>query len=179
VSTNPAVDDLRGLTGWDGGRATIDWAPLSEALGLGVPDDFRALTQAFPYGVFQEWVRLMHPTNAPDAASWVANLRGACDGLRLWRDKFVPDFGYGLYPEPGGLLPWAEMDNEEYFCWVTQGPPNDWPTVVCNRALERGDAHPTGAARFLVGLFRGTVDEPFLADWRDDFTRTPVSFEAF
>lgn len=47
---------------------------------------------------------------------------------------------YGVYPELGGLLPFAIGHNGELFCWVTRGDAFNWPLgvtddVYCNLRL--------------------------------------------
>ena len=36
----------------------------------------------------------------------------------------------GLFPEDGGLLPFAKCDNGVWFCWRTVGEPSTWQVVV-------------------------------------------------
>jgi hypothetical protein len=48
-----------------------------------------------------------------------------------WRD-IAFDYGHGapMFPEPGGLLPFATGELEYLFWWRVDGLPDSWPTLV-------------------------------------------------
>src|SRR5262249_53312238 len=39
------------------------------------------------------------------------------------------DWPYAMYPEPGGLLPFATLFEIDTLNWATHGPPNRWDVV--------------------------------------------------
>jgi hypothetical protein len=62
------------------------------------------------------------------------NLQGRGEKIleadRESRRSFSSHYPLGLYPEPGGLLPWAITDNGDTLYFITTGPPDEWPTVI-------------------------------------------------
>ena len=47
---------------------------------------------------------------------------------RYLEDK-DPGYPHTIWPEPGGIFPWAVTDNGGRFFWVTAGDPGRWSTI--------------------------------------------------
>jgi len=62
-------------------------------------------------------------------------------------------YPYGVFPEKGGLLPWGSDENGDVPHWLTEGIPDDWPTILQadGGELERFDMPMT---TFLAKAFR-------------------------
>ncbi|CAM3200206.1 SMI1/KNR4 family protein [Stackebrandtia soli] len=175
---NPAVDSLTVLTGWDAMALSRDWDDIEHELGTGLPSDYKALTDAFGFGCFADRLRLIEPDQWGDRALWIRWLRRLFTDLDSYARQHEPAFPYRFWPQESGLLPWADMDDQEYFCWHTVGEPNEWPIVVCDRSLRVSDVYPMRASEFLVALLRGTVTVPMLGDVNERFTAEPRRFTA-
>jgi hypothetical protein len=69
-------------------------------------------------------------------ASWWAAVWRWSRVLIPWfedlRAEVPEDFPFPLYPEPGGLLPWAKTGDGTDLCWLTEGQPDSWPTAAWN-----------------------------------------------
>jgi hypothetical protein len=70
-------------------------------------------------------------------------------------------FGYPLYPEPGGLLPWAGTGNGVQLCWLTEGESDAWPVVVFDYGYHC-DRYDLGAVDLLYGHLSGRHPVPGL-----------------
>jgi hypothetical protein len=133
----------------------VDWPALTDALGTGLPSDFRSLAENYPPFTIDDF--LVVPLPAPGREHrFAAGIRDALLPLQdLWETG--DSAGYAPYPQPGGLLPFATSLSGGHFHWrTTGGDPDQWPVVVATR----DDAwweHPGGALTFLAGLIDGSI----------------------
>src|SRR5690349_8113259 len=86
----------------------FDWAAIEASLGLSLPTDYKKLVESFPDGRFQGAIRLNRPGDYDNPATeylgFYANKLGDMRSAREFGDG---DFPYPIFPEQGGLLPWA------------------------------------------------------------------------
>jgi hypothetical protein len=75
-------------------------------------------------------------------------------------------FPYPIFPEPGGLLPWATGRRAEPFFWVTRGEdPNAWPVVTAAYGFTDWQEFPGTAGELLIDVVEGRFDGgPFGVD---------------
>ncbi|MFE2097816.1 hypothetical protein [Streptomyces sp. NPDC059468] len=68
--------------------------------------------------------------------------------------------GYVPFPQPGGLISWAESNSGDSFYWKTSpADPDAWPVVVRTDNAEWFE-FPVGAVEFLAGVYGRTIDVP-------------------
>ncbi|WP_051943144.1 SMI1/KNR4 family protein [Streptacidiphilus rugosus] len=135
--------------------ATGDWEAVEAALGLGIPADFKALISHYGYGLFVDFIAPLTPFGERDLLRAEAErLLGREASFRREHPEKCP---YPFHPEPGGLLPWAGLDNGARFCWLTVGEPDDWTVVAWNPRSWFYEHHAMGAVEFLHGLLSRQV----------------------
>jgi hypothetical protein len=85
-----------------------DWTVVEQTLGVGLPTDFQALVGRYGLGQFAD-ITVLTPfgTRADDLFNLVHRAGAQLDLYRNHRDEWPEDFPYPLYPEPHGLLEWA------------------------------------------------------------------------
>ena len=66
--------------------------------------------------------------SSPDI--YLNKINTICEVERSFRYKFPERYVFPIYPERGGLFPWAETKNGDVLFWITQHKPDDWPTLV-------------------------------------------------
>lgn len=149
---------LPSMTRWrvPGGRS-VDWAALEADLGTALPSDFRSLAEAYPILVVDDFLSVSVPRPGAEA-SWASESR---------EDEVLQDLyemgdteGYVPFPQPGGLISWAQSNSGDSFYWRTSpADPDAWPVVVRG---DNGDwsEFPVGAVGFLVGVYGRTIDVP-------------------
>ena len=153
-----------------------DWPVAEAALGLALPADFKALLRTYGVGVFDD-VRLLTPFDThPDGVfDLVESARVLIPWFEDLRAEVPEDFPFPLYPEPGGLLPWAKTGDGADLCWLTEGQPDSWPTAAWNI---RGGGHRYDMIatellyRYLSGqlhveLLRPAPAEPWFDPYRE------------
>jgi hypothetical protein len=115
------------LLGFDG---------VERDLVLTLPTAYKQLTHAYGLGVWFETIFVLNPFMAwlNDLEPWMS-VRGYaggpswCNGLRASREKYPDQIRSPIYPESGGLFPWAFLQDGGVLYWLTQGPPEHWKTL--------------------------------------------------
>ena len=149
---------------------SIDWAAFEDHNGFAAPTDYRHLLETYGVGSFgtgateHGWLYLLDPfaagTSLVERSDWDRrNMRG------LQRQFPEQHPGWAIWPEEGGLLPWADTIDGDQVGWWTEGEPDRWGTRFFGRHVEF-EEFGEGAAAFILGLLTGvledsTLDEPF------------------
>ncbi|WP_328542417.1 SMI1/KNR4 family protein [Streptomyces sp. NBC_00371] len=148
---------------------SVNWAALEATLGTALPSDFRALAEAYPVLVIDDFLMVSVPLPGTEV-SWAAGAR---------EDEILQDLyemgdteGYVPFPQPGGLIGWADSNSGDSFYWRTSSPdPDAWPVVVRTDNAEWYE-FPVGAVEFLAGVYGGTIDVPGMpGDFPSDFPK--------
>jgi hypothetical protein len=157
-----------------------DWAQAEEELGIALPPDYRELVERFPGGTFQGYLDF-NPGLSP-----LIDLRERRLGeLRRWRDHTPDDDGiqyrryleeleasqgrvlppdpevsypFPLWPEPGGIYPWAEGAISLFFWLRNASDPGSWPVVWCHGEDDEWERFDGNTTEFLIALVTGQID---------------------
>jgi hypothetical protein len=115
-------------------RWRYDWASIEASLGVRLPEEYKEFVQAFPPGGFGELV-VLHPARRagfvglPDEIHGFAERYGGPLEVELPSVRQAVPFGF--YPEPGGLIPWADFNADAALFWLPDsGDPDTWPVVA-------------------------------------------------
>ncbi len=132
---------LAGLLGIYSGAKASDsrWPAVEAELGLGLPGSYKVLVERFGASSWQDFLHVLSPF---DERRW-RRVAATLDADRVSRREFPQHYPLPLYPEPGGLLPWAVTDNGDTLYFITAGPPDEWPTLI------RGPRAPEFEVSFL------------------------------
>ena len=147
---------LPSMTQWRAtARRRVAWDALEADLGTPLPSDYRSLAEAYPMLIIDDFLSVSIPR--PDAeASWASGIRYSSEILQDLYEIGDTE-GYVPYPEPGGLVRWAESNSGDCFYWRMSSPdPDAWPVVV-RGANGDWSEFPVGAVEFLVGVYRRTI----------------------
>jgi len=140
-------------------RHEFDWAAIEASLGLRLPDDYKRLVETFPDGEFQGLLHVNRPGDSHQPADeflgyYAWRLHDMRELRRLGRH-----FPYPIFPEPGGLLPWASGPGAEPMFWLTGGEdPNAWPVVTADQDFAGWREFPGSACKFLIEVVEGRFD---------------------
>jgi hypothetical protein len=99
------------------------WAAVEAELGLRLPGSYKALVERFGASSWRDFLHVLSPFDGPLGGS-------VLEADRAVRREFPQLYPLPLYPEPGGLLPWAVSDNGDALYFITAGPPDGWPTLI-------------------------------------------------
>jgi hypothetical protein len=140
-------------------------------LGLELPSGFKELTLAYGHGVWFDTIYVLNPftTREGDNQPWHVGRLGLtggpkwCAWMRKARKKYPDGFSrYPIYPEPGGIFPWAFVYGGGVLYWLTQGPAERWPTLDDPRTDE--DEWEQLGMSVTEILWRLAVADPSIAD---------------
>lgn len=74
-------------------------------------------------------------------------------------------YRYSLFPEAGGLFPFARMDPRIEIFYKTEGNPDAWPIVVWDEESRSWAEHNLTLTGFLTALFQGKAVAPWKKGW--------------
>jgi hypothetical protein len=153
----------------------FDWDDIEARLGLRLPDEYKAYSQAFPPGETRIGFRVFHPSEScpwwlvDEVPAMAEHYQLRVDNRRwfLARDpadaaRVGPDVPLSFYPAQGGLIPWAAWESSFVVCWDPVDPdPNRWPVVVVNEWLRYGTL-PGSTLESLLLLSTGSERPDFI-----------------
>ncbi len=141
------------------------WPEIEAQLATALPEDYKAFTNLYGSGKFDDFLYLFNPFAAPDSGG---NLITAQDEVLAayteTRSKFPDKLPLPPFPEPGGLLPFGRTDNGNDLYWVTEGDPAGWEVALFDGRGTRYELYPPTVTGFLVGLLSGTLQTTLLPD---------------
>jgi hypothetical protein len=132
-----------------------DWEPLYERLGTRLPAEYVDLMETYGAGCWTDWLRFKVPlgTEEYDLAPWAEWYH---DTYRDHRARFPRNHPLAVWPEPGGLLPFADSIDGDQLCWLTEGAtPGDWPLIVVPRHAPQGPPLTGTLTGLLLEWLRG------------------------
>ena len=149
------VGRVLAITGWaEGGHQppphAVDWPGVEERLGTALPEDYKQIAEIFGCGAFDGYLRL-HVPDAPlvsfdlvRQAQWLAEF--AEDHRAFWEP-------YSIYPASGGLLEWADTEQEHQVYWLTEDPdPSRWPILKTGGARDEWERFDGSTAEFVFRM---------------------------
>ena len=143
----------------DGSVHDPRWQEVEESLSLRLPGCYKAMVDKFGASTWADFLHVLSPFDE------TLSLRRVGDRIlqaeRDSRSSFPAHYPLPLYPEPGGLLPWATTDNGDTLYFITKGEPHNWPTLLKDpRAPEFEVSFLPPALlvhHFVTGTLRSTV----------------------
>jgi hypothetical protein len=147
TSISSATQALLGEIHWSAPAAPVRWSTVEKAVGVRYPSEFREVADALPPGTFQTFLTLLHPS-LHNPKKYVTEIRGYAGMLES--EAEARGFPYPVYPQRGGVLPWAIIGFDYIICWLTgDDEPDAWPVVLCDSHLSWWQVYQLSTAEFL------------------------------
>ncbi|HYV39028.1 MAG TPA: hypothetical protein VE988_25305 [Gemmataceae bacterium] len=115
---------------------TVGFDRVERDLGLVLPASYKQLTFAYGQGVWFQTIFVLNPfmARANDLEPWMSVREYAggpswCKRLLASKEEFPDLIRSPIYPESGGLFPWAFLQGGGVLYWLTAGPPVRWKTL--------------------------------------------------
>jgi hypothetical protein len=155
--------------------ASGDWQAVAAAVGTGLPSDYKAFIARYGTGRVSGFVWVYNPFEENAHLNLLSCYRTILDADREIRESFPDDVPEPLFPERGGLLPWAVTDNGDRLYWRTNGEPDSWPVVVWESRGPRYESYALSMAGFLLAWLNGEITVPVFPpeDWQPVFEQNP------
>jgi hypothetical protein len=121
-----------------------DWSIPERKLGTALPSDFKELICRYGTGSFYRDLDVANPLMPWGREKIQVDLE-RCHGVQEYCEKMI------LHPNKPGLLPWGTDANGHFYCWWTEGVPDNWPIVQLFHGYENEiDVVPGPITSFLV-----------------------------
>ena len=138
------------------------WTGPEYRLCLSFPADYKELLATFGLHCWGDFIHVLSPDTTNEnlhlERAGLASL-GALHEIRRKEPDAVP---FAVYPERCGLYPWGVTDNGDTLFWLTQGPPDQWPTVVIAARDRKHERHQYTATALLAQFLVGDLDSVLL-----------------
>jgi hypothetical protein len=144
------------------------WTRAQAALGINLPEDFRAVGVHYGTGRFcGGYLAVANPLSEHFETSMTSMLQATRD------NRATHNYPYHVFPDKPGLLPWGADENGHVLHWLTEGNPDEWPVIVESHEgeLERFDMSMT---TFLARALKNDVIPKHI--WNTRFTKDELTF---
>lgn len=135
-------------------------------LGFALPADYKSLIHAYGTGSWMGFLWVLNPFAHSRFLNLFEQTQRQLDAERTIRANWPTQVPFPIYPEQGGLLPWAMTDNGDRLYWLTEGQPETWATIVCESRGPRYDYHRMSCCAFLRRWIAGELR---ISVFPDDF----------
>ncbi|GCE00666.1 SMI1/KNR4 family protein [Embleya hyalina] len=131
---------------------TLEWSDLELQIGTRLPVDYKILVSAYPRLCLADFIRLLDPRKSiPGLRPLEANAWNS-EWLADMREDFPEEFPYPAFPEPEGVLMWANTTDGDYCYWQVIGEPEEWEVVISTDKGRFWSRFPGGVIDFLEAL---------------------------
>jgi hypothetical protein len=140
------------------------WAEVEAALGIGLPDDFKAFTELYGSGKVDDFLYLFNPFAEGQDGNLLFEKDRVLAAYAETRAKFPARLPLPPFPEQGGVLPLGRTDNGDELYWVTGGDPGGWPVALLESRAARQELHRMPVTGLLLALAAGELVTAILPD---------------
>jgi hypothetical protein len=140
------------------------WAEVEAELGTALPADYRAFTNAYGSGRFDDFLWLFNPFAPVGPGNLVDEKTTTLDAYARTRSRFPDRLPLPPFPEPGGVLPLGRTDNGDELYWITEGQADQWHVLVLASRATRQERHRMSVTAFLAALLAGHLETRLFPD---------------
>ena len=140
-------------------RAFNDYDAVEAAFGVTLPDDFKAINCHYGYGLWMNELWVLDPLDARMDAFWDHQKNYAMKHLAQSPCQLAHETSLPTWPDSGGVLPWGGTQNGGYMLWLTEGNPNEWPTIYRVGTEPDSVRYELSCSEFLLESLRGNIPE--------------------
>jgi hypothetical protein len=131
--------------------SAVNWSEIEEAIKIALPSDYKRFIEVYGTGCIADSIWVLSPKSGNKHLNLIEQVRRRLDAMKAFRTG--GDIPYSIFPEPGGLIPWAFTDNGDVLYWRTGSPDaNSWPTVVHDSRVSRWEEFLGTMTEFLTVL---------------------------
>jgi hypothetical protein len=151
------------------------WKNVEKELGVDIPTDYKSIISAYGSGSVDYYLWLLNPFESNEYISLLKKSRVLINAFIELRLQFPERYNSPVFPELGGLLPWAFTDSGVEICWIVgKGNSDDWTVGIHNPANGTIVDFKCNAVSFMVKLLsKEIVDSRFFPD---DFPQSCPTF---
>jgi hypothetical protein len=147
------------------------WSAVEEKLGLQLPTDYKVFIGIYGTGFIGDFIILYNPFSTDKPVNLFYEMERVIKGerqLRLSSRIELP-----LYPEPGGLLPFARTFGGDNLFWQTQGKPDGWTLYLHEVRGPIHEEYVMTMSDFFIKLLRSHTKK-IVVPRQDSFMRNHI-----
>jgi len=154
---DPFAQQLLHSTGGPSLATDPRWREVEEVLGISLPQAYKSVVQRFPGHHWSGFLSVLDPFSVNQHLNLQQAGTLLLDAERSTRSECPHLYPLPLYPEPGGLFPWAITDNGDVFFWITRLEPDDWPTLIKGARSPEFEVHFVSCDLLLYQVASGRI----------------------
>lgn len=124
-----------------------EWLAIMDKFGVRLPTDFQDFIGIYGTGTVGDFVLIFNPFSPDKYSNLFFNMEFILSSAYQAKEFPLP-----LYPQSGGLLPFAKTDDGDYLWWKTEGEADNWTIVVTEVRSDNYEVYPMTMTDFLVKL---------------------------
>ncbi|WP_409186006.1 SMI1/KNR4 family protein [Amycolatopsis sp. VS8301801F10] len=138
------------------------WQTVEDDIGTKLPDDYKELFSRFPSGSFRDVITVINPI---DSRTNYDNFieKETFEIIKMldeYRNVYLSDVDYRLFPEKGGLLPWGGDGEGGMFFWLTDSEdPNQWRVARYGQSMDEWREHDGPMTQVIWEVLTSADDE--------------------
>lgn len=134
-------------------RDEAAWQTLEQQHQLIFPSDFKQFIGVYGTGTIVDFITIFNPFSTYESANFFHNMNFVLPNERRFQQIPLP-----LYPEPNGLLPFANTYDGDNLWWQTTGAPDEWHTVITRVKSDEYERYPLTMTEFFTNLIAHDPD---------------------
>ncbi len=143
-----------------------EWNEFQQNVGLWFPRDYFVVIYTYGSGSFLAGeLRVNNPLEPADAASVEREFKTLRESKQI----------FPVFPESGGLYPFAIDGNGNTFLWLTQGPPEEW-SIVCLNSKDHHEVVKLSLVEFLIRMATNRLAIDHQKFWGCEFAKNQLEF---
>jgi hypothetical protein len=95
-----------------------------------LPDEYKEFISTYGTGGIDNFIWILNPFVLDENFNLMERGKVIREAYLESKQNFPQDFIHDVYPDVGGLLPWAITDNGDEIYWRTDNNPNKWSIVI-------------------------------------------------
>ncbi|WP_020475356.1 SMI1/KNR4 family protein [Zavarzinella formosa] len=108
------------------------WSSIEAELGSPLPSDYRDFVSTYGTGLLANLINVFNPFSRGEYRNLLQSTKRILDIARTLKIIMPERMPYAIFPEIGGMLPWATDENGNWYFWLTEGSPDEWPVIAGN-----------------------------------------------
>jgi hypothetical protein len=149
--------------------SNVDWENFITNLGTDLPSDYKKFIETYGTGGIDNFLWILTPFVSDENINFLKKQKELSDAYLQSKQNFPQYYKHDVFPQKGGLLPWAYTDNGDELYWLTDGEPFNWKIIVYESRSPENHTYSLTMTEFLYQILtRELVCDAFPDDFPSD-----------
>ncbi len=129
-----------------------EWLRVERTLGTVLPSAYKEFVSTYGTGAINNFFWVLNPFAEDSAINLLSEGQRIREVYAAKRAEYPQYWPFRVFPEAGGLLPWAFDRNGDELHWLTQGDPEHWHIIVYGPREPTYHEYTQPVPEFLLGV---------------------------